>query len=165
MEGGYKMLFGLLFVGAILITIPTIYLSDHTMGWSLSRVWSFIAVVFLLSWGGFWVFCRKSDVSFVLAFSTGSFLVWGILALNYYLADWDHVDRSLNLKVVNVGRYPRSRRHHRQRACFVDIELQGKKKRIDFPPEQYELLKDRKTLPLELHEGLLGFPVIEVLEH
>jgi len=161
MEGGYKAFFLALFVGAILIIIHTIYLSDRTIGCSLSLVCCSFVAVFLFAWGGWWYFRRRSDESFVLAFSTGSFLVWGVLAMNYYLADWDQGGKAITPKIEKVGNYPKKSRH-RQRGCYVDIVLEGKVKRIDFPASKYDSLKSRKTLPLEQHDGFFGFPVIKI---
>lgn len=162
LEGGYKAIILVVFLGAILITIHTIYLSDHTIGWTMPRVCSFVVVVFLLAWGGWWYFCRKSDVSFGLAFSTGSFLVWGVLALNYYLADWDQDGKTITPKIEQVGQYHQKR--NRPRHCYVDIVLQDKVKRIDFPDKKYEILKKQKNLSLEVHDGFLGFSVFKVKE-
>lgn len=153
---GFRMqsICSVLFIGAILLYIQTIFLSDHTVEWNLGRVTLIATPIHLIVWGLLAKTRLKLDESFGIGFTFGSISVWSVLAANYYLADWDGLSHTVDAKVVKVGKYPR-------RGSFVDIELHDCVKRIDYTSSDYDQLKDRSTLSLNLYNGLLGFQVFK----
>jgi len=90
---------------------------------------------------------------------TGAFLLFGFMALNFYVADDYSIHKQF--EIIRKGSLPGPKGHRDERKPYVEIDYNGLEKQLVFKHSETEKIDSAKFVNLTVRKGLWGYDILD----